>query len=26
MPHGVLESGEEYEVVKFREMIRDTGE
>jgi hypothetical protein len=26
MPHGVLESGEEYEVVKFREMIRDTSE
>jgi len=24
MPQGVVESGEEYEVVKFREMIRDT--
>ncbi len=24
MPQGVLESGEEYEVVKFREMTRDT--
>jgi hypothetical protein len=24
MPQGVVESGEEYEVVKFREMVRDT--
>ena len=24
MPQGILESGEEYEVVKFREMIRDS--
>ena len=24
MPQGVIDSGEEYEVVKFREMIRDT--
>ena len=24
MPQGVVESGEEYEVVKFREMIRDS--
>ncbi len=26
MPQGVVESGDEYEVVRFREMIRDTGE
>ncbi len=26
MPQGVLESGEEYEVVRYRELIRDTGE
>jgi hypothetical protein len=26
MPQGVVDSGEEYEVVKFREMIRDTSE
>ena len=26
MPQGVVESGEEYEVVKFRAMIRDTSE
>ncbi|HEY5293777.1 MAG TPA: hypothetical protein VIJ43_15840 [Burkholderiales bacterium] len=26
MPQGVIESGEDYEVVKFREMIRDTSE
>jgi hypothetical protein len=24
MPQGVVDSGDEYEVVKFREMIRDT--
>ncbi|MFH1044291.1 MAG: hypothetical protein V1796_04415 [Pseudomonadota bacterium] len=26
LPQGVVESGEEYEVVRFREMIRDTSE
>lgn len=26
MPQGVVESGEEYELIKFREMIRDTSE
>jgi hypothetical protein len=24
LPHGVVESGDEYDLVKFREMIRET--
>jgi hypothetical protein len=26
MPQGVIESGEDYELIRFRQMIRDTGE